>query len=55
MGERSASGERTSRDKATRVCQEKGCKTKLSIYNDGQHCSLHAPMITPRTRGKKIA
>jgi hypothetical protein len=62
MGERSTSGERTSgtetstrRRTSARVCQEKGCTTRLSIYNDGQHCSLHAPMITPRTRGKKIA
>ncbi len=62
MGDRSMSGERISSDdrgshryKSERVCQEKGCKTRLSIYNDGQHCSLHAPMITPRTRGKKIA
>jgi hypothetical protein len=39
----------------SRVCQEKGCSTRLSIYNDGDHCSLHAPMVTPRTRGKKIA
>ena len=55
MGVRSVPGELTPRDKSSRVCQEKGCKTRLSIYNDGQHCSLHAPMITPRTRGKKIA
>jgi len=38
-----------------RVCAEPGCGTKLSMYNDGDHCSLHAPMITPRTRGRKIA
>ena len=38
-----------------RVCAEPGCTTKLSIYNDGDHCSLHAPMISPRTRGRKIA
>jgi hypothetical protein len=62
MGERSTGGERTSRTGSSsrpatsaRVCQEKGCTTRLSIYNDGQHCSLHAPMVTPRTRGKKIA
>jgi hypothetical protein len=62
MGDRSMSGERISsaessarRATSGRVCQEKGCTTRLSMYNDGQHCSLHAPMVTPRTRGKKIA
>ena len=27
----------------------------LSIYNDGKRCSLHAPMVTIRTRGTKPA
>jgi hypothetical protein len=36
------------------VCREDGCETKLSVYNDGAFCSLHAPMVVPRTRGKKL-
>lgn len=38
-----------------RVCHEDGCKTVLSMYNDGKFCALHQPMEVPRTRGKKIA
>lgn len=38
-----------------RICREEDCQTRLSIYNDGSFCSVHAPMVTPRTRGKKIA
>lgn len=38
-----------------RICQDEECETRLSIYNDGSFCSVHAPMSTPRTRGKKIA
>ncbi len=40
---------------AGRVCQEKGCGTRLSIYNDGDYCYLHEPLVAPRVRGKKIA
>ncbi len=40
---------------AGRTCEEPGCRTRLSMYNDGERCSLHAPMEVPRTRGKKIA
>jgi hypothetical protein len=36
------------------VCEEEGCETLLSIYNDDLWCSLHAPMVTPRTRGKRL-
>ena len=43
------------RSKKGRVCREDGCRTTLSIYNDGSWCSLHAPMVTPRTRGKKLS
>ena len=55
-GERftSAEGSTTSRSPQGRVCQEERCDTRLSIYNDGTWCSLHAPMVTPRTRGRKI-
>lgn len=42
------------RSKNGRVCKEDGCETRLSMYNHGNHCSLHAPMVTPRTRGRKI-
>jgi hypothetical protein len=41
------------RSKKGRVCLEPSCGTALSIYNDGHWCSLHAPMVVPRTRGKK--
>ncbi|HSH58085.1 MAG TPA: hypothetical protein VK988_00265 [Acidimicrobiales bacterium] len=60
-GEPPASGATTGEDappmraRPGRVCQEEGCQTRLSIYNDGSFCSVHAPMVTPRTRGKKIA
>ncbi len=40
---------------AGRVCRDETCETRLSIYNDGAFCSVHAPMVTPRTRGKKLA
>jgi hypothetical protein len=38
-----------------RVCDEDGCETRLSIYNEGRYCSRHEPQATPRMRGKKIA
>ena len=38
-----------------RVCDEDGCTTRLSIYNDGHYCFRHEPQATPRMRGKKIA
>lgn len=38
-----------------RICREPGCDTRLSIYNNGKFCSLHQPMVVPRTRGRKIA
>ncbi len=44
----------TRRYRSGRVCGEDGCETKLSVYNDGAFCSLHAPMVVPRTRGKKL-
>jgi hypothetical protein len=62
MEERALSGERVisastqSRTYATgRVCAEEGCKTRLSIYNESDYCSLHHRAVTPRTRGRKIA
>ncbi len=54
-GSRITSEERQARrSRSGRVCQEDACPTRLSIYNDGKFCSLHAPMVTPRTRGRKI-
>lgn len=38
-----------------RTCGEPGCPTRLSIYNDGEYCSLHLPVEAPRLRGRKIA
>jgi hypothetical protein len=37
-----------------RVCAEPGCSTRLSIYNEGEHCSLHMVAVAPRVRGKKL-
>jgi hypothetical protein len=55
-GERISSDDRASRRFTSgRVCNEPGCGTRLSIYNDGRYCALHEPMVTPRMRGKKIA
>jgi hypothetical protein len=62
MEERALSGERVisastqSRTYAPgRICNEDGCKTRLSIYNESDYCSLHHRAVTPRTRGRKIA
>ena len=38
-----------------RVCAEEGCETRLSVYNDAEHCSLHHPTVLLRTRGRHIA
>ncbi len=40
---------------ALRVCAEEGCTTRLSVYNDAEHCSLHHPAELLRTRGRHIA
>lgn len=37
-----------------RTCEEPGCETLLSRYNDREFCSLHAPMFVPRMRGKVL-
>jgi hypothetical protein len=37
-----------------RICEDAGCDTFLSRYNDAQFCALHQPMITPRMRGKVL-
>lgn len=38
-----------------RICAEDDCTTRLSIYNEGEYCSLHHRAVTPRIRGRKIA
>jgi hypothetical protein len=32
-----------------RLCEEVGCQTILSVYNDGSRCWMHRPMerVTP--------
>ena len=62
MEERALSGERVisaSTQSRTyprdRTCSEEGCRTRLSIYNESEYCSLHHRAVTPRTRGRKIA
>jgi hypothetical protein len=37
-----------------RRCHEPSCGAILSIYNEGNYCSLHHPILTLRMRGKKI-
>jgi hypothetical protein len=54
MGERFLGVQRTPhRNAAGRVCAESGCTTLLSIYNDGEFCAAHAPLIVPILRGTK--
>jgi len=55
LGERFTSTDRQNAPAiAGRVCQDPGCCTRLSIYNDMEFCSLHAPMVVPRMRGKVL-
>ncbi len=35
-----------------RVCAERGCDTKISIYNRREFCHVHAPVKFPRVRGR---
>lgn len=54
-GERFTSIERNlPRSARGRVCGEPGCETRLSVYNEQDHCALHAPMVVPRMRGRII-
>jgi hypothetical protein len=43
-GERPSSAERRRTAPAGRVCGHDGCTTRLSIYNFGSRCSLHASL-----------
>ena len=53
QGERSTSIERNlPRSAGGRVCDEPGCVTQLSVYNEQEFCALHAVMVVPRMRGK---
>lgn len=45
----------TPRRSGARECAEPGCDTRLSAYNDGEHCSLHRAVEVLRTRGRHIA
>ena len=36
------------RFKPGHVCNQAGCGTELSIYNDGKYCYQHEPMSVPR-------
>ena len=55
QGERFTSIERNlPRSSSGRICAEPGCQTRLSVYNELEHCSLHAPMVVPRMRGKVL-
>ncbi|CAN5558414.1 MAG: hypothetical protein ACR2JF_07070 [Iamia sp.] len=38
-----------------RTCAEPDCETRLSVYNDAEHCSVHNPAELLRTRGRHIA
>ena len=37
-----------------RVCEQRQCVTKLSIYNRREYCHAHAPVRFPRVRGRII-
>jgi hypothetical protein len=37
-----------------RVCAEPGCRTRLSVYNGRDYCSLHRIVLAPRTRGTGV-
>ncbi len=52
---RSRSRARDAAGSGPRVCAEEGCETRLSVYNDTEHCSLHHPTVMLRTRGRNIA
>jgi len=54
VGHRFSSEERSvARFPTGRVCGNPDCRTRLSIYNDGDFCARHEPMTSTRTRGVK--
>ena len=55
QGERFTSSERrTPLAAQDRICAEPGCGTRLSVYNDLEHCSLHAPIVAGRMWRRKV-
>jgi hypothetical protein len=37
------------------VCAADGCRTRLSVYNAGEHCWQHTDTAFPNYRGKRLA
>ncbi len=37
-----------------RVCAFEGCRTKLSVYNEGAYCWQHSDVVFPNYRGKRM-
>jgi hypothetical protein len=42
-------------ERVGRICNEKECDTRLSIYNKSGMCWQHQPLIFPNYRGKRLA
>jgi hypothetical protein len=38
-----------------RVCAERGCTTKLSVYNPRTTCWQHTDLAFPNYRGRRLA
>jgi hypothetical protein len=38
-----------------RVCAERGCSTKLSVYNTKVTCWQHTEIAFPNYRGRRLA
>jgi hypothetical protein len=36
-----------------RVCEQEGCQTRLSVYNQARYCWQHAPVRFPLVRGQR--
>jgi hypothetical protein len=37
-----------------RICAHDGCRTTLSVYNEGAFCWQHADVVFPNYRGKRM-
>jgi hypothetical protein len=46
------SGKRPKKSKEGRVCSDKSCDTKLTVYNTTDACYTHRPKRFPRVRGR---
>ncbi len=53
-GYMSSTTSKTAAGAEVRLCAHEECETRLSRYNEYSFCSLHQPMVTPRTRGRII-